>query len=154
MSEMVLIGLLALLVVGPKDLPLLMRKAGRFMNKVRMMASEFRASFDDLARQAELDELRKEVEALRTGSGLQDIHEELKKPAAPAMAPPSPELLAQKQAILAKEAVSAETIGAGAPLVEPVSVGAAPDVVMPAKPKRRRVTKPAAPKPASSKAAS
>ena len=63
--DFVLVGVVALIVVGPKDLPILMRKAGQFMARVRGMAAEFRASFDELARQSELDELRKEVEALR-----------------------------------------------------------------------------------------
>jgi sec-independent protein translocase protein TatB len=68
--EILVIGLLALIVVGPKDLPLLMRKVGRALGKARAMANEFRSSFDEMARQSELDELRKEVEALRTGQGL------------------------------------------------------------------------------------
>lgn len=68
--EILVIGLLALIVVGPKDLPLLMRKAGRAIGKARAMANEFRSSFDEMARQSELDELRKEVEALRTGQGM------------------------------------------------------------------------------------
>lgn len=68
--EILVIGLLALIVVGPKDLPLLMRKVGRAVGKARAMANEFRSSFDEMARQSELDELRKEVEALRTGQGM------------------------------------------------------------------------------------
>jgi sec-independent protein translocase protein TatB len=65
--EMLLIGAIALIVVGPKDLPMLMRKVGQFTAKMRGLAAEFRASFDEMARQSELDDLRKEVEALRTG---------------------------------------------------------------------------------------
>lgn len=68
--EILVIGLVALLVVGPKDLPLLMRKVGKAMARARAMANEFRSSFDEMARQSELDELRKEVEALRTGQGM------------------------------------------------------------------------------------
>jgi sec-independent protein translocase protein TatB len=64
--DFLIVGAVALIVVGPKDLPLLMRKVGQFMAKVRGMAAEFRASFDELARQSELDELRREVQALRT----------------------------------------------------------------------------------------
>ena len=67
--EILVIGLVALLVVGPKDLPMLMRKVGQFVAKARGMANEFRASFDEMARQSELDDLRKEVEALRSSSG-------------------------------------------------------------------------------------
>jgi sec-independent protein translocase protein TatB len=67
--EILVIGLVALLVVGPKDLPMLMRKVGQFVAKARGMANDFRASFDEMARQTELDDLRKEVEALRSASG-------------------------------------------------------------------------------------
>lgn len=63
--EIVVVALIALVVIGPKDLPIFLRKLGRFTAKVRGMAQEFRNSFDELARQSELDELRKEVEALR-----------------------------------------------------------------------------------------
>jgi sec-independent protein translocase protein TatB len=65
--EFLIAGVVALIVVGPKDLPVLLRKLGQFMAKVRSMAAEFRASFDEMARQSELDELRKEVEAMRSG---------------------------------------------------------------------------------------
>ena len=66
-GELLVIAAIALIVVGPKDLPVLMRKVGAFTSKMRGLASEFRASFDEMARQAELDELRKEVELLRQG---------------------------------------------------------------------------------------
>ncbi|THD52249.1 Sec-independent protein translocase protein TatB [Phenylobacterium sp.] len=65
--EFLVAAVVALIVVGPKDLPILLRKLGQFMAKVRSMAAEFRASFDEMARQSELDELRKEVEAMRQG---------------------------------------------------------------------------------------
>lgn len=68
--ELVVIGLVALLVVGPKDLPILMRRVGQMVAKARAMANEFRTSFDEMARQSELDDLRKEVEALRSGQGM------------------------------------------------------------------------------------
>lgn len=99
--EILVIGLVALLVVGPKDLPMLMRKVGQFVAKARGMANEFRASFDEMARQSELDDLRKEVEALRTGQGMhplgaeaeaafKDIRKDLEAPLdAPALAAPA-----------------------------------------------------------------
>ena len=65
--ELLLIAAVALIVVGPKDLPVLLRKLGQFVGKMRGMAAEFRASFDEMARQSGLDELRKEVEAMRQG---------------------------------------------------------------------------------------
>lgn len=63
--DFLIVGAVALIVVGPKDLPVLMRKVGQFMARIRAMAAEFRASFDELARQSELDELRREVAQLR-----------------------------------------------------------------------------------------
>lgn len=74
-SEMILVAAIALIVVGPKDLPLLMRRVGQFIARLRGMANEFRASFDDMARQSELEELRKEVEAMRTGQFAPTIHD-------------------------------------------------------------------------------
>jgi sec-independent protein translocase protein TatB len=75
--EILIIGALALIVIGPKDLPILMRRIGQFVGKMRGMAAEFRASFDELARQSELDELRKEVNALRTGQYIAPVASEI-----------------------------------------------------------------------------
>lgn len=86
--EFLVIAAIALIVVGPKDLPILLRKVGRFIAHMRGMAAEFRASFDELARQSELDELRKEVEAMRSAAhqpmdaamqhiGLTDVQSEI-----------------------------------------------------------------------------
>jgi sec-independent protein translocase protein TatB len=66
-TELLVIAAVALIVVGPKDLPVLLRKLGQFVGRIRGMANEFRASFDEMARQSELDELRKEVQAMREG---------------------------------------------------------------------------------------
>lgn len=71
-TELMIIAAVALIVVGPKDLPVLMRKVGQFLARMRGMAAEFRASFDEMARQSELDELRKEVQALRSGNYMDD----------------------------------------------------------------------------------
>lgn len=79
-GELILIAVVALVVVGPKDLPKLLRQLGRFVGKMRRMADDFRTSFDDMARQSELDDLRKEVDALRSGriSGLDDMTHQMK----------------------------------------------------------------------------
>lgn len=66
-TELLVIAAIALIVVGPKDLPVMLRKLGQFLGRMRSMANEFRASFDEMARQSELDELRREVEAMRSG---------------------------------------------------------------------------------------
>ena len=62
-SELALIGVVALIVIGPKDLPRVMRSLGKWSRKMRSMASEFQRSFDDMVRQAEIDEMRREVES-------------------------------------------------------------------------------------------
>ena len=79
-QEIILLGIIALVVVGPKDLPLLLRKLGKWTAKLRGMAQEFRTGFDELARQAELDELRREVDALRRTTNLHSVTNELTKP--------------------------------------------------------------------------
>lgn len=77
-TEILALGVLALLVVGPKDLPLLMRKIGRWTARLRAMAQEFRTGFDELARQAELDELKREVDALRRANPINDLRQPLR----------------------------------------------------------------------------
>lgn len=124
--EFLVIGLVALLVVGPKDLPVLMRKVGKAMARARSMANEFRASFDEMARQSELDELRKEVEALRQGQTLhplgaeadaafRDISSDLNKPLmTPGSAtPPMPALTGPEEW---PESLTAETPAAALPV--------------------------------------
>ena len=64
-SHVLILLTAALVIVGPKDLPRLMHMAGKWAGKGRAMANEFRRSFDEMARQSELDELRKEIEALK-----------------------------------------------------------------------------------------
>ncbi len=76
-AEMVILVLVAVVVIGPKDLPLMMRKFGRFTGKMRALAFEFKQGFDELGRQAELEELRKEVEDLKKHTGLEDLKREL-----------------------------------------------------------------------------
>ena len=61
-SEMVLIGAVALVVIGPKDLPKALRTVGQTVARVRRMASEFQGQFNDAMREAELADLKKQVE--------------------------------------------------------------------------------------------
>ncbi len=79
-QEILLLGVIALLVVGPKDLPVMLRELGKITRKLQAMAAEFRQGFDELARQAELDELRKEVDAMRAATRLPDLETTLTGP--------------------------------------------------------------------------
>lgn len=76
--ELIILLILALVVVGPKDLPLMMRKVGRFVGQARSMAREFQRGFDELGREAEMEELRKEIEALKDSNPASSIRRELK----------------------------------------------------------------------------
>jgi sec-independent protein translocase protein TatB len=63
-SEFLLIGIVALIVIGPKELPAVMRTLGQWMRKVRSMASEFQNQFQEAIREAEMADLKKEVDDL------------------------------------------------------------------------------------------
>jgi len=78
-TELMLIGALALIVVGPRDLPLMMRKVGKMWGQARGLARDFQTSFEELGRQAEIEELRKEVESLKRGDAARDIQDELER---------------------------------------------------------------------------
>lgn len=60
-SELLVIAVVALIVVGPKDLPRLMRSLGQILRKLRRLSNEFKAGVDDFIRETELDEVRKSV---------------------------------------------------------------------------------------------
>ncbi len=79
LPEMLIIGLAALIIVGPKDLPMMMRRIGQFVGKGRAMAREFQSAFDDMARQTELDELRKEIEDMKLSNAMKAASDDLAK---------------------------------------------------------------------------
>lgn len=64
-AEFFVVVAVALIVVGPRELPRLMRRLGAIARKAREMASEFQRSFDEIGREAELDELRAELRELK-----------------------------------------------------------------------------------------
>ncbi|MBI1686717.1 Sec-independent protein translocase protein TatB [Caulobacter hibisci] len=128
--ELLIIAAVALIVVGPKDLPVLLRKLGQFVGKIRGMAAEFRASFDEMARQSELDELRREVEAMRSGqysNPVQDAVDQAKDVGVD-------QVFADIDASLNSGAVQAHPYAAHnpEPVVEPQAIE------VPAKPARKR----------------
>jgi sec-independent protein translocase protein TatB len=65
-AEMAIIMLVALIVIGPKDLPKVARTIGQWTGKARALARDFQRSLDDMAREAELDEIKKSID--RAGS--------------------------------------------------------------------------------------
>lgn len=81
-TEILLIGLVALFVLKPKDYPDAMRAIGNFIRKARVMAGEFQMQFNDAMRDANLDDVRKTIEEVRDLRGLspmQHVTEALSK---------------------------------------------------------------------------
>jgi len=72
-AEMIVLALLAIIVVGPKDLPKLMRTLGQFMAKVRAMGQEFKDAFDDMDASEEITEMRREIEELKNLGKLENL---------------------------------------------------------------------------------
>lgn len=68
--EIIVVAVVALVVIGPRDLPKLMRMAGKMAAKARRMAGEFRSAFDQMARESEMEEMRKEIEALKKNNAV------------------------------------------------------------------------------------
>ena len=71
-SELLLIAIVALVVIGPKELPGLLRTWGKWMAQMRAMASEFRGHVDEMVRQSELDDVKKQLEG-SSGFDLKDL---------------------------------------------------------------------------------
>ncbi|TAK98784.1 MAG: twin-arginine translocase subunit TatB [Rhodospirillaceae bacterium] len=65
-SEIGLIGLVAVLVLGPKELPQAMRTLGRFTRQARKLAGEFQTHVNDLMREAELEDIKRSVDQVST----------------------------------------------------------------------------------------
>lgn len=81
-SELLVIGVVALIVIPPKDLPGAFRSAGRAIGKLRQMAGDFRTQFDDAMREADIHEVKKTFTDLQTSASeaaapLNTIREEI-----------------------------------------------------------------------------
>lgn len=148
-SELALIGVVALVVIGPKDLPKALRTAGIWVRKARTISREFQSSIEQMMREAELDEVKKEIESVSSVNIAKEIEkavdptgdlaESLKPPempdlnkiindsasAAPPAAPPPGEAAAIPSPTLApalSETPPGETLpvaGAPAPSADP-----------------------------------
>ena len=73
--ELLIIGVIAIIVVGPKDLPGLLRRVGKMVSKARGMAGEFKSHFDDVADQEEFREIQKNLESVKNLSPTNQIKE-------------------------------------------------------------------------------
>ena len=80
-SELLVLAIVAIVVVGPKDLPKLMRTVGFYFGKARRLASDFRRQFDEVVAESEADEVRKNLEAIKANmSRAADLNQPIVKP--------------------------------------------------------------------------
>ncbi|MEA2952541.1 MAG: sec-independent protein translocase protein TatB [Alphaproteobacteria bacterium] len=63
-GEFIVIGIVALIAIGPKELPGVLRTLGQWMTKIRRMGSEFQGQFQEAMREAEMADLKKDIEEL------------------------------------------------------------------------------------------
>jgi sec-independent protein translocase protein TatB len=77
MGELMVIALVALIVVGPKDLPRMLRMVGRFVTQLRGMAGEFQRHLDSAIREAGIDEVKKEVKSMTNFTVTADIDKQI-----------------------------------------------------------------------------
>jgi len=132
MSELLLIGVVALVVIGPKDLPKALRVAGFWVRKARTLSREFQSSVEQMIREAELDEMRQELkkateidldkEFRQTIDPTGSLAESLKPPELPKFSdadlPASPAAEAQPQST-EEEPPKTEAVEPSAPIIAP-----------------------------------
>lgn len=113
-SELLLIVIVAVVVIGPKDMPMALRTAGRWIGKMRKVSSHFRAGLDTMVREAELEDMekkwREQNEAIMRANPGGDV-----MPSAESMQAPSIADAAPKPAQLPSPEAAAEPAPAGPP---------------------------------------
>lgn len=107
-SELLVIVVVAILVIGPKDLPRALHMVGRYLGKARAMTRHFRSGIDEMVRQAELEELEKKWAA-----------ENARIMAQHPPAPPADEAMASTEAQPSDAALSATEPGPAEVPVQP-----------------------------------
>jgi sec-independent protein translocase protein TatB len=76
-SEMLVIAIVLIVVVGPKDLPRMLRQFGRTTSKLRTMAGDFRRQFDEALKEAELDDVTETLSSVRKINPMNEIRKHL-----------------------------------------------------------------------------
>jgi sec-independent protein translocase protein TatB len=77
-TELLVIAVVAIIVVGPKDLPRALRTVGRFAGKAKRMARDFQNQFNEALREAEIDTIRREVESVAKIDPMADMRKEVR----------------------------------------------------------------------------
>ena len=110
-GELVVIGIVALIAIGPKELPTVLRSLGQWMGKIKRMANEFQGQFQEALREAEMADLKKQAEDLSSSVAeatsfdpLADINKSLEE----GFETPKPEVASEATASAAEAATPAE----------------------------------------------
>ena len=127
-TELLMVVVVAIVVIGPKDMPMAMRTAGRWIGKMRKVTGHFRAGIDAMVREAELEEMekkwREQNEAIMNAAPKLPTAAEL---AAPSSKTPEEKANASPAALPAGETVPAEAAGDTAAAVPPEAGSTQPD---------------------------
>ncbi len=148
-SELVVIAVVALIAIGPKELPAVLRTVGQYMGKIRRMASEFQGQFQEAMREAEMADIKKQVDDIAdSAKGFSDSFTDpladVKKEVESFSADPLGASAAASASSISPEAAAPAT---PAPLspdagIEPLAVAPAPEAPQP-QPEAHSETKPA-----------
>ncbi len=111
-SELLLLAVVAIVVVGPKELPAMMRAFGKTIGGLKRTANEFRAQFDEAVRQSELDSLRAEVESVRRIDPAAPIRTAIEKPDAPEKSSAPEPVMTSRAALSQRESPNQPPSGA------------------------------------------
>ncbi len=87
-DELLLIALVALVVIGPKDLPAVLRTLGAWVAKARNLAGEFRSHVDEMLREAQVDDMKREFDSMTSPPEIKEIEDQLMAGNVP-LAPPA-----------------------------------------------------------------
>jgi sec-independent protein translocase protein TatB len=79
-SELLVIAVVAIIVVGPKDLPKMMRSFGHYAGKLRRAAADFQRQFEEAMRESELEEMKKALESVQNETPSLDLKAPIDKP--------------------------------------------------------------------------
>jgi sec-independent protein translocase protein TatB len=131
-SELLVIGVVALIAIGPKELPGVLRTAGQWIGKIRRMAAEFQGQFQEAIREAEMTDLKKQIDDVTSGLDTKfdplDYHDSSWKPEGDKPVEPVASAATPPSGTPEPPAVSAPEPAAPPPVSEPAATTAQPDL--------------------------
>lgn len=78
-SELLIIAVVAILVVGPKDLPRMLRQLGNYVGKIKRTANDFKSQFDEAIKDSELDDIKSSVDEIAGANPIEDIKSDIEE---------------------------------------------------------------------------